>query len=96
MTPTIARTRHARRLAPALGLLLLVTLFGAGAHHHDDGRDHVCAVCTVGHASAVAAEVAAAPAAPDGPERSLHAPSPVAPRPVRLETASSRGPPRLA
>jgi hypothetical protein len=94
MTRTIAIARHARRLAPALGLLLLVTVFGVGSHHHDDGRDHVCAVCTVGHASAVASDLAAPAASPDGPDGALHATTEAAPRPTRFETASSRAPPR--
>jgi hypothetical protein len=84
----------AHRLSPVLGLLLLVTLFAGGTHHHEDGRDHACAVCTVGHAPAVAADIAAPAAAPDGPERALHAPTPFSPRPARSETASSRAPPR--
>jgi hypothetical protein len=83
-----------RRLSPVLGLLLLVTLFAGSTHHHEDGREHVCAVCTVGHAPAVAADNAAQAAAPDGPERALHAPTSCAPRPARSETASSRAPPR--
>ena len=86
--------RLVHRLAPVLGLRLLVVLFAGGAHHHADGPGHGCAVCTVSHAPAVAADIAAPAAAPDAGERSLHAPTPHAPRPVRIETASCRAPPR--
>ena len=82
------------RLAPVLGLLLLVTLFAGGAHHHADERGHGCAVCTVSHAPAVAADIAAPATAPDTDGRTLHAPATVAPRPVRVETASCRAPPQ--
>ncbi len=86
--------RLVHRLAPVLGLLLLVTLFVGGAHHHVDERGHGCTVCTVAHSPAVAADLAAPAAAPDDGERTLHAPATDAPRPVRVETASSRAPPR--
>ncbi len=93
-SPTASNRRLVHRLAPVLGLLLLVALFAGGAHHHDDGREHFCAVCTAGHAPALAADITAAAATPEGLERALHAPTPGAPRPARIETASSRAPPR--
>lgn len=83
------------RLAPVLGLLLLVTLFAGGTHHHADAREHGCAVCTVSHAPAIAADIAVPAAAPDTDGRTLHAPAADAPRPVRVETASCRAPPRF-
>ncbi len=92
--PTACNRRPDCRLTPLLGLLLLVVLFVGGAHHHADGGRHVCAVCTVGHSTAVAADVAAPTAAPAGPARAIHAPTQRAPRQTRLETASSRAPPQ--
>ena len=88
----IAR-RLVHRLTPILGLLLLVVLFTGGTHHHNDGRQHVCAVCTVAHSPAVAGHVTAPSTAPAGPGRLLHAPTTHAPRPARCEAASSRAPP---
>jgi hypothetical protein len=76
-----------------LGLMLLAALFVGGAHHHDDGKEHICAVCSVGLSPALAAADPAAAPAPQGAERSLHSSVPAAPRPVRIETASSRAPP---
>lgn len=91
--PTTIARRLAHRLTPILGLLLLVVLFTGASHHHEDGRQHVCAVCTVGHSPAVAQHVTAPAAAPSGPARLLHAPAAHAPRQARCETASSRAPP---
>ena len=82
------------RLAPVLGLLLLVTLLAGGAHHHVDDPGHGCAVCTVSHAPAVAADIAAPAAVPETNGRTLHAPAADAPRPIRVETASCRAPPQ--
>jgi len=86
--------RLVHQLAPVLGLLLLSLNFAGSTHHHDEGPQHVCAVCTVAHSPAVAADVAAPAAAPDAGEGTPHATTPDAPRPVRVETASSRAPPR--
>ena len=95
MIASTATTRRlVRRLAPVLGLLMLVTLFAGGAHHHDDEREHHCGVCTVGHSPAVTEDVATSSAVPHGTGQVLHAPAPSAPRPARIETASSRAPPR--
>ena len=94
MTPPTAITRHlVHRLSPILGLLLIVALFIGGAHHHNDGHQHVCAVCTAGHSPAVIELVTAPTTAPAGPALRLQALTTHAPRQARSETASSRAPP---
>jgi hypothetical protein len=95
MTLSTATTRRLmHRLAPVLGLLMLVTLFAGGAHHHVDERDHDCVVCTVGHAAVGTEAVATSSTAPEGTGQLLHAPGLSAASPTRVESASSRAPPR--
>ena len=95
MTSATAISRLlARRLAPILALLSLVTLFAVGTHHHDEGLDHVCAVCTVGHSPAVAAAVFASLPSPCPDAGRPHARAQEMPRPVRLAAALGRSPPR--
>ena len=63
MNALFDRFRHASRwgvVVPAL--LLLCGLFVGGAHFHERGPDHSCAVCTLSHATATTT-VAAAPLA---------------------------------
>ena len=94
MTNAIASSRPLQRLlTPVMGMLLLALLFVGGAHHHSDGGHHACAVCTVGHSPAVAASITAPTGVPDRSSLAVCAPSLHAPRPARLETASSRAPP---
>ncbi|HKQ58736.1 MAG TPA: hypothetical protein VJY35_12780 [Candidatus Eisenbacteria bacterium] len=94
MTHSIATIRRfVHRLTPVVGLLLLVVLFVGGTHHHADDHGHVCAVCSVGHSPAVAAHLTAPAAVPTVSARRMVAPTPVAPRQARSETASSRAPP---
>ena len=92
-SPTAIARRLVHRFAPMLGLLLLVVVFTSGTHNHVDGRQHVCAVCTVGHSPAVAENLTTPTAAPATPARRLIARTPDAPRQARRETASSRAPP---
>lgn len=83
----------ARRLVPLLALLTLVAPFAAGTHDHEDAGDHVCAVCSVGHAPAVAAEVRSAPAAPDAGAGPLQPHALAAPGEVLRAATPSRAPP---
>lgn len=95
MTLSTAATRRLmHRLAPVLGLLMLVTLFTGGAHHHDDEREHDCAVCTAGHSPMVAGDVATSSTVPAETWQVLHVPALSATYPARVESASSRAPPR--
>ena len=91
--PIAIARRLAHLLTPVLGLLLLAVLFVGGTHHHDDGRQHVCAVCSVGHSPAVAQQITAHARAAAGPARLLHASVTDAPRQARSQTALSRAPP---
>jgi hypothetical protein len=94
MTRSTVIARHlVNRLSPILGLLLCVALFTGGVHHHDDGRQHACAVCTIGHSPAMAGQITAPPAAPAGPVSRLHAPITPAPCRAHRGIASSRAPP---
>ena len=91
--PLAIARRFSRRLMPVVGLLFLALLVVGGAHHHADGGNHVCAVCSVGHSPAVGPQVTAPAAVPTELSRRVIAASPVAPRSPRTETASSRAPP---
>jgi hypothetical protein len=64
---------------PVVGLLFLALLVVGGAHHHADGGNHVCAVCSVGHSPAVGPQVTAPAAVPTELSRRVIAASPVAP-----------------
>lgn len=57
--------RHCRRWAALLpGLMLLAGLVVGGIHHHAEGSDRACAVCTASHAPAAATDLPAIVAAP--------------------------------
>jgi len=94
MTSTHPTRRLAHWLAPAVGLLLLFAAYIGGTHHHDDGFVHECAVCTVGHAPAVAADFVASAAGPDGPDGTCLVNTAGGPRAARAAAPSCRAPPR--
>jgi len=86
--------RIVRRIAPVLGMVLLVGVFAGIMPHHDDGPGHFCAVCAAGHSPAIAEAIPSPAKPPAGPREELPGVATSPPRPARLETASSRAPPR--
>jgi hypothetical protein len=65
MNSLIALFRRAPRWGIAFpGMLLLLGLVIGGAHFHERGPEHSCAVCTMSHAPATTTVAAAPLAAP--------------------------------
>lgn len=85
--------RSLRALALLPGLLLLFGLVLSEFHHHAEASpSHPCAVCTAGHAPAVAATAVVESAPARCFERVSVTPA-LAPRPAAAAAPSSRAPP---
>ena len=92
----IAPAPWLRRLVPLLGLLLAFSLSAAALHQHHDGalRDDHCAVCTVGHASAVSPAASVALPAPPRDLRRVEPAVFAVPGSLPATPARGRAPPR--
>jgi hypothetical protein len=85
--------RLAHRFAPVVAVLLLITIVIGGAHHHADGVHDVCALCSVAHGSAIAADVPSPVASLSEHPDLLVASAEHTPLPIRLDVPRGRAPP---
>jgi hypothetical protein len=92
-TPIAFLCRLTRRAALAVGLLLLVSVFIGGAHHHSDGTHSACVVCAASHSPAISTALPSPVTVPSDRPRSVVLPVLESVRELRLETAPSRAPP---
>jgi hypothetical protein len=83
----------ARRFAPVVAVSLLLAIVVGGMHHHADGVHDVCALCTVAHGSAIAADLPSPVAAPSPRPHAFIASAERAPLPFRLDVPRGRAPP---
>ena len=92
-TPSPFLRRLTRRIAPALGLLVLTAVFVGGAHHHADGVHSVCVVCVASHSPAITTALPSPAMAPTDRPQPIALPALEILRELRLESAPSRAPP---